>query len=98
MNEQELYWHCLQCGAHDPVEPTGGTERDQYALGDHEPCITCGDGTAHVVTLRMGACYEQGRALGMCIRDAWERALQCADDFTCAEHRGGHVIKRELYT
>lgn len=74
--ETALYWHCLQCGAHDPVEPTGGTEQDQYALGDHEPCITCGDGTAHVVTLRMGACYEQGLALGMDIRDAWERALQ----------------------
>jgi hypothetical protein len=72
----ELYWHCLQCGAHDPVEPTGGTEQEQYGLGDHEPCITCGSGTAYVVTLRMGACYEQGRALGMDIRDAWDRALR----------------------
>lgn len=61
MAEQQLYWHCLQCGAHDPVEPTGGAEQDEYA---------------HVVTLRMGACYEQGRALGMDIRDAWERARQ----------------------
>jgi len=69
-----LYWHCLQCGAHDPVEPTGGTEQEQYALGDHEPCIKCGYGTAHVVTLRMGAHYEQGLALGMDISDAWERA------------------------
>ena len=69
-----LYWHCLQCGAHDPVEPTGGIEQEQYALGDHEPCIECGYGTAHVVTLRMGARYEQGLALGMDISDAWERA------------------------
>ena len=24
---QQLYWHCLQCGAYDPIEePTGGTE------------------------------------------------------------------------
>ena len=72
MNHQELYWHCLQCGAHDPVEPTGGT--DEYVPGDHEPCITCGDGTAHVMTVRLGAAYEQGRALGMSIRDAWARA------------------------
>jgi len=72
----QLYWHCLQCGAHEPVEPTGGTEHEQYELGDHEPCITCGDGTAHVVTLHMAACYEQGRALGMSIRDAWNRALK----------------------
>jgi hypothetical protein len=72
----ELYWHCLQCGAHDPVDPTAGAEQEQYGLGDYGPCITCGGGTAHVVTLRMGACYEQGRALGMDIRDAWDRALK----------------------
>jgi hypothetical protein len=67
----ELYWHCLQCGAHDPVEPTGGEE---YALLDHEKCTECGDGAAHVVTLKLGAAYEQGRALGMSIADAWKRA------------------------
>lgn len=72
-----LYWHCLQCGAHEPVELTGGDE--QYTLGDHEPCITCGDGTAHVVTLRMGAAYEQGLALGMGTRDAWERARRVGE-------------------
>ena len=70
----DLYWHCLQCGNHEPVEDTGGSEEEQYMLGDCEPCIYCGDGTAHVVTLRMGAAYEQGRALGMSVREAWERA------------------------
>jgi hypothetical protein len=68
----ELYWHCLQCGAHDPVQPTGGD--DEYALGDHEKCVDCGDGTSHVVTLRIGAAYEQGLALGMSVREAWARA------------------------
>jgi hypothetical protein len=69
---KNLYWHCLQCGEHDPVEPTGDTV--EYALGDHEPCITCGDGTAHVVTLRQGAAYEQGLALGMGSSAAWALA------------------------
>lgn len=69
-----LFWHCLQCGNHDPVEDTGGSEADQYALGDCEPCIYCWDGTAHVVTTRMGAAYEQCLALGMTRADAWERA------------------------
>lgn len=46
-----LYWHCLQCGAHEPVQPTG--DEHGYKLGDHEPCIDCGDGTAHVVTLTL---------------------------------------------
>ena len=65
----DLYWHCLKCGAHDPVEPT-----DESALGDSEKCITCGDGMAHVVTTRTGAKYEQGRALGLDIDTAWSRA------------------------
>lgn len=67
----ELFWHCLHCGDHQPVEPTGG-EGDSYTLLDHEKC-ECG-GTAHVVTLKLGACYEQGRALGMDVREAWQRA------------------------
>ena len=73
---KDLYWHCLQCGAHDPVEPTGGAE--QYVLGDHEPCIDCGDGTAHVMTVRLAAAYEQGRALaaiGAALRIAEEEWL-----------------------
>ena len=74
MTDEVLYWHCLACGDHEPVEPTGGAE--EYVLGDKERCITCGDGTAHVVTLRRGAAYEQGRALGMGSKDAWARALE----------------------
>lgn len=70
----ELFWHCLDCGAHEPVQPTGDAE--DYSLGDHERCIDCGDGTAHVVTLRMGAAYEQGLALGMSRNDAWRRAAK----------------------
>lgn len=69
---EELFWHCLHCGAHDRVELTGGEEA--YVIGDCEPCITCGDGTAHVVTLKLGAAYEQGRALGMGVSTAWARA------------------------
>lgn len=43
----DLYWHCAACGTYEPVEPTGGD--DEYAVGDMERCIDCGDGTAHVV-------------------------------------------------
>lgn len=78
MVTEQLYWHCLHCGANDPVEPTGDVgptgEAVSYVLGDHEPCITCGDGTAHVVTIRLGAAYEQGLALGLGIKGAWARA------------------------
>lgn len=70
-----LYWHCLHCGAHESVQPTGDAKQ-VYALGDREPCIDCDGGTAHVVTLRMGAAYEQGLALGMTINEAWERASE----------------------
>jgi hypothetical protein len=65
-----LFWHCLRCGDHHPVEPTG--DSSAYSLGDCEPC-ECG-GTSHVVTLKLGACYEQGRALGMGEKEAWARA------------------------
>lgn len=70
----DLYWHCLRCGDSEPVEPTG--DGDEYALGDFEPCA-CG-GTAHVVTLKMGAAYEQGLALGMTSDQAWNRAKVAA--------------------
>jgi hypothetical protein len=72
----DLYWHCLKCGDHTVVELT----TPPYELGDHEPC-ECG-GTAHVMTLRMGACFEQGIALGMSEREAWKRArtAQAAGD------------------
>lgn len=66
----DLYWHCLQCAGNEAVAPTG--DGNEYKTGDHEPC-ECG-GTAHVVTIRTAACYEQGRALGMSREDAWERA------------------------
>ncbi len=67
-----LYWHCLRCGDHEPVEPTGGAE--EYTVGDSEKCIACGEGMAHVVTLTQGAAYEQGRAMGMSVDSAWKRA------------------------
>jgi hypothetical protein len=70
--KRDLYWHCLQCGDHEPVAPTG--DGNEYVLGDKERCIKCGDGTAHVVTLQQGAAYEQGRALGMSVKEAWARA------------------------
>jgi hypothetical protein len=57
----QLYWHCVRCRSNDPVEPTG--DGNEYALGDHEPC-ECG-GTAHAMTIKRAAAYEQGRALGM---------------------------------
>lgn len=63
-----LYWHCLKCGDHEPVQPTGGEEN--YAVGDSEPCITCGHGMAYVMTVRMAAFYEQAIATGMNPADA----------------------------
>lgn len=76
----DLYWHCLRCGANDPVELTG--DEVTYDLGDREPCTDCGDGTAYVCTIRTGACYEQGRALGMSQREAWVRAVsKTCDDY-----------------
>lgn len=62
------FWHCLDCGDHEPVE---------LKSVDHERCFTCG-GIARVMTLRRGAAYEQGRALGMSVKDAWARAQRLA--------------------
>lgn len=42
-----LFWHCANCGVHEPVEPTGESGVE-YVLGDHEPC-DCEGGTARVV-------------------------------------------------
>jgi len=78
MGEQQLYWHCLSCGAHETVEPTG--DEGAYSLGDCEPCISCDGGTAHVMTVKMAAAYEQGRALSMNCGDAWERAKVVTKD------------------
>lgn len=55
---EPLYWHCATCGGHEPAQP-------EYEHGDHEPCITCEDGTAWVVTLKEGARMEQRHAMGL---------------------------------
>ena len=58
MSERDAYWHCKFCGAHDPAE-------EPYAVGDCEPCITCGEGTAYVMTLKQGAQFESEIARGL---------------------------------
>lgn len=62
MSIEKLYWHCPNCGSHEPVDPTG--DGDEYNLGDCEPCIECYH-PSYVVTLKGGAAIEQGRALGI---------------------------------
>lgn len=57
---EDLYWHCKFCGDHEKAEPP-------YELGDKEPCITCGQGTAHVMTIKEAAKFEAEIARG--IRD-----------------------------
>lgn len=65
-SDEPLYWHCASCGAHEPVEPTGSSDpADAYEHGDHEPCITCPNGTARVMTLREAACIESRHARGL---------------------------------
>jgi hypothetical protein len=70
-NEQ-LYWHCLKCGAHDPVKIA--SDKDQPVLLDYMPCTTCNNGMVYAVTIRLGAAYEQGLALGLSVEEAWSRA------------------------
>lgn len=53
-----LYWHCVNCGAHESVEAT----EPAYERGDWEKC-ECG-GAARVMTLAEGARLEQLIALG----------------------------------
>lgn len=65
----DLYWHCLQCGAHESV----AASTPEYKLGDWEKCIDCG-GQCYVMTLKLGAAYEQGLALGLSRDEAWSRA------------------------
>lgn len=55
---EDLYWHCKFCGAHEKAEPP-------YELGDKEPCITCGQGTAHVMTTKEAAKFESEIARGI---------------------------------
>jgi len=37
----ELVWHCDNCGNREPAFPP-------YEVGDDEPCVHCGEGTARV--------------------------------------------------
>jgi hypothetical protein len=65
----DLRWHCVDCGDDEPIDPKG---HDVYELGSWEKC-ECG-GQVYVMTLKQGACYEQGRALGMTRAAALARA------------------------
>lgn len=58
MTTQDLRWHCKFCGDDDFAE-------EPYTLGDKEPCITCGIGTAHVMTLKEAAKFESEIAQGL---------------------------------
>lgn len=71
---ENLHWHCLQCGAIEPVMPVGYGQ--DYDLGDSEKCIACGDGMAHVMTLQMGAHFESGIAQGLSPDAAWARTQE----------------------
>jgi hypothetical protein len=55
---RDAWWHCKFCGDHELAE-------EPYKLGDKEPCITCGQGTAHVMTLKDGARFESEVARGL---------------------------------
>jgi hypothetical protein len=55
---RDAYWHCTFCGDHEPADPP-------YEVGDKEPCTTCGQGTAHVRTLKQAAQYESEIAQGL---------------------------------
>ena len=79
---EKLYWHCLHCGAHYPMEsaPNTGVE-----WGRWENCAECGLLSAHQVTLKMGACYEQGRALRLSKHAAWARSRSVAPKPTCKD-------------
>lgn len=67
---RELYWHCLHCGEHVPAA-------GETALA-HRKCMCGGD--LYAVTLKMGAAYEQGLALGLPLAEAWMRALSRRGD------------------
>jgi hypothetical protein len=58
VSERDLYWHCAKCGEHEVAEPP-------YEHGDREPCITCADGTARVMTLKEAARLESQIAQGV---------------------------------
>lgn len=57
-----LIWYCTNCEAKEPVEPTG--DGFEYDVGDKEPCIDCGSGTAHVLHERdLPAFLEERKTL-----------------------------------
>lgn len=56
-SERDAWWHCKFCGDHEQAE-------EPYEVGDKEPCITCGQGTAHVMTLKGAARFEAEIARG----------------------------------
>lgn len=60
---RDTWWHCKFCGDHEPAE-------EPYELGDKEPCIKCGMGTAHVMTLKQAAKFESEVAQGIREREA----------------------------
>lgn len=53
----DTWWHCKFCGDHALA--------DGYSLGDKEPCITCGEGTAVVMTMKQAAKFESEIARGI---------------------------------
>ena len=54
----DAFWHCKFCGDHAPAEAP-------YVVGDKEPCSECGQGTAHVMTLKECARFESEIARGL---------------------------------
>jgi hypothetical protein len=57
MTQKNLYWYCKECNEYELVTTTGDLKQE-YCIGDKEPCINCENGTAHVVTWDT-ICYEQ---------------------------------------
>lgn len=58
MSARDAYWHCKFCGDHGPAD-------EPYVVGDKDPCATCGQGTAHVMTLADAARFESEIARGI---------------------------------
>ena len=58
MSDRDAWWHCRFCGDHEQAD-------DPYVVGDKEPCITCGMGTAPVMTMKQAAQFESEIARGI---------------------------------
>lgn len=56
--KRDAHWYCKFCGDTEPAE-------EPYKVGDKEPCTTCGEGTAHVMTLADGARFASEVARGV---------------------------------